>query len=76
MEGGRYALEGEVNQKRRTKMYRGVFFKEPTDAHELFKIGAFAIFLNFLFCFLILWTQSNEFSFHFKYENPTIFPVP
>ena len=49
----RYSLEGEVNREKRTETYR-VFIKELTYAHELFEVGAFRIFLNFLFCFSIL----------------------
>ena len=43
----------------------GVFFKERMYAHELFKIGAFTMFLHFLFCFsisLFLISLSGRFS--------------
>ena len=48
--------KGEVNPKKHTKMYKGkgVFFKECTYAHELFKVGISTIFPNLLFCFLKL----------------------
>ena len=50
----RYALNGEVNPKNaQQRTGEGVFFKERTYAHELFKIGVLTMFLNFPFCFLI-----------------------
>ena len=51
----RYALSGGGEPKKAHNNVRGegVFFKERTYAHELFKIGVLTMFLNFLFCFLI-----------------------
>ena len=50
----RYALNGggEPKKSAQQRTGEGVFFKERTYAHELFKIGVLTMFLIFPFCFL------------------------